>query len=99
MLGRISIHTDISEERKLQIEVEDLAQFCEVCPFPVVRCDGQGIVLYSNLAFRQLLDQVRLSPEEATHLLPKGLVHQISEVFKTSGSVDFKGDDVVAFSN
>jgi len=91
-LGRISIHTDISEERKLQREVEDLAQFCEVCPFPVVRCDNQGMILYMNLAFRQLLDQVHLSPEAATHLLPKGLVHQISEVLKTSGPVDFKGD-------
>jgi len=91
-LGRISVHTDISEERKLQQELKELAEFTEICPFPLTRCDRKGTILYMNAAFRLLLDQLHLPPQEATRIFPQPLLHQISEISGSRAPVDFKGN-------
>jgi PAS domain S-box-containing protein len=92
ILGRISVHTDISEERKLQQELKELAAFTEICPFPLTRCDRKGTILYMNAAFRLLLDQLHLPPHEPVRFFPQPLLHQISEISSTRAPVDFKGN-------
>ncbi|MEW5975096.1 MAG: ATP-binding protein [Acidobacteriota bacterium] len=92
-LGRLSLHTDVTAEKKLNEEIRDMAEFSEACPFPVIRCDRKGNVLYMNPAFRSMLDQVRLPVEKASQLLPPDVQVHIDELLKNhSTAFDLKGE-------
>ncbi len=92
-LGRISIHTDVTAERKLRDEIQDLAEFSQACPFPVIKCDSEGNILYMNPAFETLLEQVRLPVEDATRLLPAGHVDQLRLMLRSKAAAcDLKGE-------
>lgn len=63
---------------------EDLAEFTEACPFPVIQCDVQGQVLLMNSALLNLLDTLRIPRDQATRILPEGYAAQLEAVFQAA---------------
>ena len=48
IIGSIVVCRDITEIKQAQQEIENIAKFPEENPFPVLRLDGEGTILYSN---------------------------------------------------
>ena len=61
VLGLVGIGRDITERRKLENGLEDLAKFPREDPNPVLRVSKDGLILYSNESSRHLVDDERFS--------------------------------------
>ncbi len=62
---------DIRERRRLEREIQQLAQFPENNPMPVLRLDEKGTVLYQNLAAKQYCASIGQPSAEIREVLPK----------------------------
>ncbi len=54
--------------------LRELAELPEVNPFPVIRVDDSGNILYSNPAARQFTERIGYSGKKITDLLPDGFL-------------------------
>ena len=89
----INENSNVTDRRKLQDELEDLAEFSAAIPSPVVKCDSEGRILYMNPSFQELLDQIKLPREETHKILPAGYVQQLQEGLQKQGAAfDLKGE-------
>ncbi len=70
LLGRISLHRDVTEKRRWENRTRELADLPNINPFPVFKCDENGRVLFTNLAADSLLLSLDVPPEDASRLLP-----------------------------
>jgi PAS domain S-box-containing protein len=52
----VSIHTDISERKKSEVTIKQLAKFPSENPNPILRVSKDGYLLYSNNAGKPVLD-------------------------------------------
>jgi two-component system NtrC family sensor kinase len=79
-LGRISLHRDVTENRKLEAEIRELADLPNINPYPVLRCDTEGRVRFMNPAAENLLLGLHLTREEVTSILPSDYRDHIASV-------------------
>ncbi len=81
-LGRLVIHRDVTEHHRQDRQTAELADLPNINPFPVLKCDKEGRVLFLNLAASNLLGELGVSKEEARLLLPPDYVEHIGAVLE-----------------
>jgi two-component system NtrC family sensor kinase len=65
---------------------EEVAEYAEACPFPIVEFDMQGRILLMNRAFLELLERLKIPREEADRILPDGYLTQLQPVLDGKGA-------------
>jgi signal transduction histidine kinase len=65
---------------------EELIEFSEACPFPVVKCDTQGTILLMNSAFLGLLDRLKIPQDQAAKVFPPDYLAQVKQVLEGQGA-------------
>ena len=60
-IGLVGIGRDITERRRLEIRLEDLAKFPRENPNPVLRVSKDGIILYANESSQNIIKDERFS--------------------------------------
>ena len=86
LLGRISLHRDVTQIRKMESEIRELADLPNINPFPLFSCDTDGQVHFMNLAAESLLLGLHIAREDAASVFPPDYrEHIISIVEKKAG--------------
>ena len=69
-LGQVSFHRDMTDQRRFEQELGLRADLPDINPFPVLKCDAEGHVRFTNLAAEKLLANLGLPCERVTEILP-----------------------------
>lgn len=92
VIGDMSIHRhsdeqvtmgtirDITERVKLEEEIKLLAEFPETNPFPVLRCNYDGRILYSNQSAKRLASDIGYDGKTLSEILPENFVARVQQV-------------------
>lgn len=59
-----TVFNDVTEQRKAEEDIRNLARFPEENPSPIIRIDTDGNILYENPASKKLLEYCKESEEE-----------------------------------
>ncbi len=57
LVGTSKIMRDITERKQVEEQIRNLAKFPDENPFPVLRINGNGIILYANQASQPILEE------------------------------------------
>jgi len=79
----LGIIRDITERKKSEEKILNLAKFPSENPYPVLRLGADGSILYMNESVDTILKIKGLSEEEIFKILPRNLKKLIDEVLKT----------------
>ena len=76
--GTVIIRTDITERKRAEEEIRDLARFPEQNPDPVLRFAGDGALLYANPASARLMNKLKCgigepAPEDWRRMIVEAL--------------------------
>ncbi len=81
---------DITEHVRMEEEIERLAQFPETNPFPVLRFDYYGNVLYMNSSAHKLPNRVGKPELGVVDVLPDNFVAKIQQLIDEDKTVPFE---------
>lgn len=82
----VTLYTDITEQRRAEEEVNNLARFTQENPSPVARIDAKGKVLYANPAYEEMVylcadkdknGNCNILASSASDALESGVIHHI----------------------
>src|SRR5262245_53658084 len=62
---------------------EDSLEVSEVSPFPILKCDAKGQLLFMNKAFQQLLDLTSVPHDHFNNIMPNAYVSILEHVLTT----------------
>ena len=79
----IEYSLDITERKKTEEKILNLAKFPSENPNPVLRISAEGSILYMNASVGTILKIKGLSEEEIFKILPRNLKELIDKVLKT----------------
>lgn len=82
----LAIKEDITERRKMENKIKNLAKFPDENPDPVMRIDKNGQVLYSNKACSLLMENADFRPEDHW---PENMEQFIKSSIKGNQSIEF----------
>ena len=86
-LGRISLHRDVTEKRRLERQIFERADMPNINPFPVFKCDAEGRIRFMNHAAEHLLLELDVDRAEATRIFPSDYLAQINAVLERRSGV------------
>ena len=98
VFGMLGIYEDITERKKAEQKIKDLAKFPEENKNPVYRVSKDGVLLYANSASRELILEDRV---EIGHKIPEQWSKMITEVYEAGKphSVELKfGKNIFLFT-
>lgn len=70
LMGHLTIHRDVTEDRRRDEEHRVRADLPNINPYPVLKSDAEGNIRFMNLAAKTLLSELGISSEEAVAVLP-----------------------------
>jgi len=77
---QVGIGLDISERKKMEMQIRNLAKFPEENPHPVMRADNSGKIMYSNDAGKILLSELKTSiGEYVPELLKQAVISSFAK--------------------
>ncbi len=82
LLGRVSLHRDVTEERAGEHLTRELADMPNINPFPVFKCDAEGGVRFMNLAAENLLIGLGVDQKDAARVFPPDYREQIASILE-----------------
>ena len=85
---------DVTEHVEMEARIEQLAQFPETNPFPVLRCDYHGKVLYLNPTARELLEKLGKPDQTIIDLLPGDFVSKIQGLIDQDKTITYERIDL-----
>ncbi len=97
----VAVLRDISERKRIETEMKRLAAFPRLNPNPVMECTGDGRILLTNEATKQLLEILGKKEAYATDLIPNFSQHAqrcLTEGKKVSGIEVQLGDQTLVWS-
>ncbi len=83
LFGLRGIIIDITERKKAEEKIINLAKFPSENPNPVLRIDADGKILYNNEAVDRLLEMAKLSRKQIYKILPNNLKKLIKKTLET----------------
>ena len=102
ILTYISTQHDITEKKKAEEAIKELAKFPSENPNPVLRIDDKGNVLYMNEAIKNVLKEMGLREKGINKILPGNLKELIAKSLKTGkpfyGLEVIIGDEVYSYT-
>jgi signal transduction histidine kinase len=87
LLGRLSLHRDVTEKRRWELETLQLADMPNINPFPVFKCDAAGEIRFMNHAAEHLLLGLDVDKAEASQIFPSDYIAQITAVLEDRSGV------------
>jgi PAS domain S-box-containing protein len=87
LLGRISLHRDVTEKRLWEQRMRDLADMPNINPYPVFKCDVEGRILFANQAAENLLLALDVPKENAIAIFPPDYQEQIGAILESRSGV------------
>jgi PAS domain S-box-containing protein len=60
IIGTINFSVDITERKKAEEEIENLARFSSENPNPILRIAKDGVILYANAAAKSMLSELKI---------------------------------------
>jgi len=78
---------DISQQVEMQAQLRQLAQFPSTNPFPVLRCDYDGTILYANDSARGLPGDIGHPDKTIEDLLPLDFVQKIQHLIDNDQTI------------
>ena len=84
----VSVHTDITERKKREDEIFDLAQFPSESPYPILRVN-RNQVMYINEAGKRLLNQVDFN--QIPNIFQEGVKNTFENNELTESEVELNG--------
>ncbi|MFH1645042.1 MAG: ATP-binding protein, partial [Candidatus Omnitrophota bacterium] len=78
----LAIVRDITERKKSQERINDLAKFPEENPNPIIRINNEGRPLYMNQPVKEMLRKLQLPVEGIFQVLPKNILQIIKDSLK-----------------
>ncbi len=86
-VSRDKLSKEISERRKIEKEVEDLAKFPSENPNPILRVNADGIILYRNEAVANILKEEGLTEDDIFKVLPANLNEVVNQTLMKKQSI------------
>ncbi|MBU0758368.1 MAG: PAS domain S-box protein [Nanoarchaeota archaeon] len=83
----LTIVNDVTARKKSEEKIIGLAKFPAENPYPVIRLDMQGKVIYKNLAVVKLLKENNISHKDMSKILPKNIKQVIQESIKKDAAM------------
>jgi PAS domain S-box-containing protein len=102
--GYISLNRDISDRKRAAEEIAKLARFPSENPYPVIRVDREGAILYANPAGRRLLStwgctEGDLSPQFLREKVDEAFEKQAAQIVETESGGRFFSVSIVPVVN
>jgi signal transduction histidine kinase len=82
ILGRISLHRDVTDKRAWEHHTRELADMPNINPFPVFKCDAKGNVRFLNHAAENLLIGLGVDQKDAVRIFPPDYREQIASILE-----------------
>lgn len=74
----------------MKTTVEDSKELLEVCPFPILKCDLDGRLVFMNGRGSALLDHLRIPHDRFAHILPERYIATIKRALKSGKTCEAK---------
>jgi two-component system NtrC family sensor kinase len=87
LVGRISLHRDVTEQRLWESKTLALADLPNINPYPVFKCNAEGRVRFMNLAAENLLLGLGVPKEEPNRIFPPDYREQIASILENRAGV------------
>jgi PAS domain S-box-containing protein len=87
LVGRISLHRDVTEQRAWESRTVALADLPNINPYPVFKCNADGRVRFMNFAAENLLLDLGIPKEESSRIFPSDHREQIASILENRAGI------------
>jgi signal transduction histidine kinase len=87
LLGRISLHRDVTDQRRWEKRTLALADMPNINPYPVFKCNAEGRVRFMNHAAENLLLGLGVAKDDPTSIFPSDYRDQITSILENRAGV------------